>query len=474
VTTFPAPARQAPTTRAGRLDRLRALRIWHAASVRDFRLLWASEGISVLGDQFHAVALSWLVITLTGSGLALGTVLIAISVPRALLLMPMGVVADRRSPRTLMLGSHLARAGIVGAITLLVVSGNASIPALAALGVLFGAADAVYMPSQQAFVPRAVGPDRLPSANALLQGTYQLVSIVAPPIAGLVVAAAGTGVAFGVDAASFVLAAGFIALISGAAARAVTTSKAETTAIDAPVPADAAATPAAGSSPAATPAATGALADEPPEPFLAALMGGLRYVAKDRGIGVMLGVTLVLNFALNGPAAVGMPWLAELRFHAGAAGLGLLVSGWAIGGLAGTVIAGNARLERPGRLLLLAIAVSGLAMGLVGLAGSLLVAVGLFAVGGFCIGYVNIVAISWLQARVEVAMLGRVMSVAMLVGFGISPLSMAIAGFMIDANATALFVGAGALVVIATVAALALGTVELFDGPRLGARPTGA
>ena len=71
-------------------------------------------------------------------------------------------------------------------------------------------------------------------------------------------------------------------------------------------------------------------------------------------------------------------------------------------------------------------------------------------------------------------MLGRVMSVAMLVGFGISPLSMAIAGFMIDANATALFVGAGALVVIATIAALALGTVELFDGPRQGARPTGA
>src|SRR5664279_3556385 len=149
----PAPAM------TGRLRRLRGLRIWHAAGVRDFRLLWASEGVSVLGDQFHAVALSWLVITLTGSGLALGTVLIAISVPRALLLMPMGVVADRRSPRTLMLASHIARAAIVAGIAVLVASGNASIPALAALGVLFGAADAVYMPSQQAFVPRAVGPD---------------------------------------------------------------------------------------------------------------------------------------------------------------------------------------------------------------------------------------------------------------------------------------------------------------------------
>jgi hypothetical protein len=57
------------------------------------------------------------------------------------------------------------------------------------------------------------------------------------------------------------------------------------------------------------------------------------------------------------------------------------------------------------------------------------------------------------------------MSVAMLVGFGISPLSMAIAGVMIDVNATVLFVGAGVLVILATLGAVALGTVELFDGP---------
>jgi hypothetical protein len=60
-------------------------------------------------------------------------------------------------------------------------------------------------------------------------------------------------------------------------------------------------------------------------------------------------------------------------------------------------------------------------------------------------------------------MLGRVMSLAMLVGFGVSPLSMAVAGGLIDLNATALFVGAGALVVVTAVAALALGTAELFD-----------
>ncbi len=452
MSTPAAPSAETPAIPRGPVGRLRALRIWDAAGVRDFRLMWASEGVSVLGDQFHAVALSWLVITLTGSGLALGTVLIAISVPRALLLMPMGVLADRRSPRSLMLSSHVARAAIVAAIAVLAASGNASIPALAALGVLFGCADAVFLPAMEAFVPRSVGPDRLASANSLLQATLQLVSVVGPPVAGVVVGVAGTGIGFGVDAASFAIAAGIVALIGGAAVSATAASQAGQS-----QPAPAAPPPRA---------AAAAMAEPAADSFLVSLRRGLRYVLDDPGIAVMLAVSLVLNFALNGPAAVGMPWLAELRYHAGAAGFGLLAAGFAVGSLAGTLVAGGARLERQGRILLIGIAIAGLAMSGVGLAGSLAVAFLLFAVAGLCIGYVDVVAISWLQARVEVQMLGRVMSVVMLVSFGISPLSMAVAGALIDTNATLLFVGGGALVVAATVAALLLGTVELFDAPR--------
>ena len=457
-----ADSASVPAT-AGRLGRLRGLRIWHAAGVRDFRLLWASEGISVLGDQFHAVALSWLVISLTGSGLALGTVLIAISVPRAILLLPMGVVADRRSPRSMMLVSHFARAVIVAAIAALIVSDNASIPALAALGLLFGAADAMFIPAMQAFVPRAAGDDRLPSANALLQGTLQLTSIVGPPVAGLVVAAAGTGIAFGLDAASFVVAAGLLMMIGGA--RVLSRSGVGSSATGAAGAAAPAPAPGAPGHPAA-PVAN--------EPFLASLRGGLRYVLADRAIAMLMLVSLVLNFALSGPASVGMPWLAELRYHAGAAGLGVLVAAWAVGGLAGTLVAGNARLERQGRNVLVGLAVAGCAVAVVGIAPSVLVAFAAFAVGGLCTGYVNIVAISWLQARVERAMLGRVMGLVMLMGFGISPLSMAIAGALIDVNATALFLGAGGLMIVTTIGARAMGMVELFNAPVGQARPGNA
>lgn len=72
---------------------------------RDFRLLFGGETISVLGDQFHFVALAWLTLQLTGSGLALGTVLMTAAVPRAVLMLLGGALSDRFSPRSLMLSS---------------------------------------------------------------------------------------------------------------------------------------------------------------------------------------------------------------------------------------------------------------------------------------------------------------------------------------------------------------------------------
>ena len=436
---------------------VRNLSILRALSVRDFRLLWASEAVSVIGDQFHLIALSWLVISLTGSGLALGVVLIAVGVPRALLIVPFGVLADRRPARGLMLAAHLARGAIVGAIALLAAIDAASIPALAVLGVMFGAADALYMPAQQSFLPRTVSSDRLPSANALLQGTLQLSAIVGPPAAGVLIAIAGTSAAFTVDAVSFAVAAVFVGLIS-TAARAATTGAVES----AGAVQDAGSSLAAGSSRAA---ASPAPAAQPPEAFRAALMGGLRYVAADPAIRTMMLISFVINFAFSGPGAIGAPWLASQRFAAGPTGLGLMEAGWAAGALIGILAAGSVRLDRQGRVILAGLAVSGSAMALVGVLYWLPGVIVMLAVMGIAIGYTNIIAISWLQARVDPAMVGRVMGLVMLMSFGITPLSIGLAGALVDVNATAMFVGSGALMLLTTVGALAVRFPELFDAP---------
>ena len=414
--------------------RVRSLPFLRALGTREFRLLWTSEAISLIGDQFHFVALSWLVISLTGSGLAVGTVLIAIAVPRAILLVPFGVVADRRPGRTLMLTAHIVRGLTVGAIAALAVTGGVSIPLLAILGAVFGAADALYMPAQQAFLPRTLDADRLPSANALLQGTYQVTSIVGPPVAGVVIAVTSTGVAFAVDAVSFVLAAVVIAMLSRTAPLG--------TAAD---------------------AAPGAPAVH--EPFLAAIGAGIGYVLRDRALLLTMAIALVLNLALNGPVMVGMPWLADQRFSAGPAGLGLLAAAWAAGALVGVILAGSITSQRQGRIVLAAVVVCAVGEMLVGLLPSIAGVWLALASLGVAIGYANIVAISWIQRRVDHAMIGRVMSLVMLMGVGITPLSLALSGLLVDLNATALFVGAGLLVLGTAIVVAASGWVAMFDAP---------
>lgn len=99
----PAPRAPASTdpAEAGGPALLRPLRI------RDFRLLFTGETVSVLGDQFHFVALTWLALQLTGSGLALGTVLMTAAIPRAVFMLVGGAFSDRFSPRNLMLALEL-------------------------------------------------------------------------------------------------------------------------------------------------------------------------------------------------------------------------------------------------------------------------------------------------------------------------------------------------------------------------------
>ena len=419
--------------------RARSLPMWQVLAVPNFRLLWASEAVSVLGDQFQYIALAWLAISLTGSGLALGAVLIAVAVPRAILIVPFGVLADRRPARGLMVAAHVARGVIVGAMAVLAVTGTASIPALAVLGALFGAADAVYMPAQQAFLPRTVEAERLPAANALLQGTLQVASIAGPPLAGIAIVIAGTGVAFAVDAVSFFVAALVILLMGPAPAR-----RMADTAASLPAPVGTAQSPTGPS-------------------FRAELRAGIRYVVADPAIRTLLLLALVLNFALNGPAGVGMVWLAQRRFDAGPAGLGLMEAGWAAGALAGIILAGNVRLDRQGRVVVGAFAAAGLMMAAVGTLSSMAGVVAALAVMGVAIGYVNVVAVSWLQGRVQPAMVGRVMSIVMLMSFGITPLSLGLSGALIDLDATALFVGAGALTVVTAAFAAALRLPAMLD-----------
>ena len=168
-----------------RSERLRSAPLIRPLSDHDFRTFWLGEPlVSSLGDQISLVALTWLALELTGSGVALGLVLTATAIPRAILMLVGGVASDRRSPRSIMIVTNAVRGVVTALLGLLVLTGGLQFWELIVLAGLFGVMDAFFFPAQGTIVPGIVPPERLEAANALAQGTRQLMGLIGPPWAG--------------------------------------------------------------------------------------------------------------------------------------------------------------------------------------------------------------------------------------------------------------------------------------------------
>lgn len=400
-------------------------RPWTVFSSSPFRKLWVATTLSFFGDFFSYIALAWLVLQLTGSSLALGTVLVAQAIPRAFLMVVGGAMADRISPRLTMLGSMGLRAIFVAPLALLVLSGRVQMWEVYGISVVLGIVGAFFMPARTSILPRVVADHELEPGNAVLNVTGQASVIVGPVLGGLIVAAFGIGWAFAGDAACFAI--GFLfTLWLPAAARSVSQG---------------------GSHP------DGGLGGQ--------IAAGFRYAWADIGIRVTLIVIAVIDFAANGALGVGLPTLAHGRFGAGAAGLGILLGAWGVGATVGALGAGFVPPPRRfGWLIVLLCVWLGIGVGAVGLVPSLVPAALLMGLSGVATGVVNTYGISWLQRRTDSAMQGRVMSLVMLASMGLTPIAYAVSGTIANVNPTLLFVIAGGLMLLCGAGAAASRSVR--------------
>ncbi|HEV7846370.1 MAG TPA: MFS transporter [Thermoleophilaceae bacterium] len=171
--------------------------------LRDFRLLFLGQGISVLGDRMVVVALAFAVLELGGSASEVGLVLGAAWAPLVLTVLVGGVVADRTSRRAVMVVADLVRLASQGLMAVLVITGEAEVWMLAALAGVTGAATGFFNPASTGFLPEVVPEDRLQPANALRSTGVAASEILGPLVAGVVVTAAGAGWAIAADAATF-------------------------------------------------------------------------------------------------------------------------------------------------------------------------------------------------------------------------------------------------------------------------------
>ena len=180
---------------------------------REFRLFYAGQTVSVIGDAMLLIALSFAVLDLTGSVTDVGLVIAASRAPLVLTVIAGGVVADRVSRRRLMVVADLVRMVALGVTAVLLVSGDATLWELIALQAASGVAAGFFYPALTGLLPLTVSAEHLQPANALRALSDSTAKIAGPAVAGILVVAAGPGWALGVDAATFGVSAVSLALL---------------------------------------------------------------------------------------------------------------------------------------------------------------------------------------------------------------------------------------------------------------------
>jgi MFS family permease len=177
--------------------------VFEALHIRNFRLFFFGQLISVSGTWMQGAAQSWLVLSLTGSGAMLGLMVALQTIPVLLGAMFGGVIADRFSKRELLIASQAASAVQALLLGLLVATGVIQVWMVAVLGFTLGCINAVDIPTRHSFVAEMVGPKRLTNAVSLTNVFGHMGLVVGPAIGGVLIATAGFAPCFLLNAVSY-------------------------------------------------------------------------------------------------------------------------------------------------------------------------------------------------------------------------------------------------------------------------------
>jgi MFS family permease len=179
---------------------------------RDFRLLWIGQTLTLLGTFVSNVAYPFQILKLGGGAIEIGTLISMYTTASLVFLLVGGAVADRVSRRVLIIVTELSSGVVIGITAMLGFTGALQLWHLYATTLWFGASSAFSIPALGAIIPELVPEDILIAGNAVQGLSRQGARVGGPVIGGFLVAIAGPPAAFAVDALSFFLSAGAVAL----------------------------------------------------------------------------------------------------------------------------------------------------------------------------------------------------------------------------------------------------------------------
>ena len=401
------PARPPHQKRSGLAGQL--LAAFPAFESPDFRRYFPGQVVSMIGTWIQMVAQGWLVLEITGSAFDVGLAAAASTLPTLFLSLFGGVIVDRYPRRTILLWTQSAAMLLAFILGIFAVTGTVTIWIILLLSFLLGCVNALNVPALQAFLSEIVEREHLASAIAMNSAIYNGSRVIGPAIAGFLISATGTGVAFLVNGVSF-----FAVILSLLSMKRV--------------PKKSGATDAA-------------------HPFKA-IREGLNY-SWEHPI-IRTSVMFIAVIAIFSWSYITMlPVIAKHTFGLGASGLGYLYGISGLGSVFGTVLV-SIYSRKVDRLVFIAGGTLLFSFALIGFTFTTFLPAALFFLffGGFGLVAAVSTLSATIQSMVDDRYRGRVMSLYMMVFMGFMPIGNLEIGYLSEHFGTALAIRVGCLATI--------------------------
>ena len=359
---------------------------------RDFLTVLFGQGISSFGDSITNTAMPLLVLALTGSGFAMGVVGVLTTLPDLIVGLPAGAYADRWDRRRMMFWADLGRFFLTALVPISVAMGGPTLGVILAVTFPMNVLRVLWLAAYTAAVPGLVGRAEVPRANAIFEAVFNVGWIVGPAIAGFLAATIGPGPTIAIDAVTFLVSAGAMLLVRRplrAAGRTIETH------------------------------------------ILADIREGIAFVVRQPTLRACIALWTTTSVISTGLTTAAIYYVTIDR-GLGSQVVGFVLSGFALGALAGSVVAARLAFRATGPVMLVGAVIFGACVVLIASG----VPVPVMVVVSFAAGAVNSnILVAYITMRTLLspdAMLGRVGATARTVSVGLTPIGALATGVLLD------------------------------------------